>query len=401
MTTSLTPKAAIPPLHRTPSDSQMGTKFFRSVIEDGTTTGTRFRRSGQVEFANQTSESVVEIADFTFVENQKSILQNATLSVLVCFIDSRYSVLTSRFLYTEPGLWYTEPGTMNYFTRIAPLYASPFLSGALRIPILDSQPQPRSSPFPLHACTLPPISFQMARKFIDFLCTQSAQPRNLIDFPLYIYPFEDRGCREIRFRACGIDQKSVEAWAGMAEADSVVGEASVVTVSHRMKLTTSNSTNIARQRFVCDVPHFIIFGFLNFHIRFEIGNRDEEAPLFHVYFKFDFESQSLWWYNELVNIQGQSWNKMDKDVDSKRMTRSRWLHTWNFFQFQFLASVCYFLDGAELLFCSIILSISQNVFTTEFGWFCHVLKEIKNFVCIRWAFWDVFCKNIGQVKYWV
>ncbi|KAL4559584.1 hypothetical protein LXL04_031727 [Taraxacum kok-saghyz] len=66
----------------------MGTKFFRSAIEDGTTTGTRFRRSGPVEFANQTSESVVEIADFTFVENQKSILQNATLSVLVCFIDS-------------------------------------------------------------------------------------------------------------------------------------------------------------------------------------------------------------------------------------------------------------------------------------------------------------------------
>ncbi|KAL4560592.1 hypothetical protein LXL04_032745 [Taraxacum kok-saghyz] len=151
--------------------------------------------------------------------------------------------------------------------RIAPLYASPFLSGALRIPIPDSQPQPRSSPFPLHACTLPPIPFQMVRKFIDFHCKQRAQPRNLIDFPLYIYPFEDRGCREIRFRACGIDQKSVEAWAGMAEADSVVGEASVVTVSHRMKLTTSNSTNIARQRFgnMC---------------RFEIGNRDEEAPLF-------------------------------------------------------------------------------------------------------------------------
>ncbi|KAL4579557.1 hypothetical protein LXL04_015708 [Taraxacum kok-saghyz] len=78
-----------PALHRTPSDSQMGTKFFRSAIEDGTTTGTRFRRSGPVEFANQTSESVAEIADFTFVENQKSILQNATLSVLVCFIDSR------------------------------------------------------------------------------------------------------------------------------------------------------------------------------------------------------------------------------------------------------------------------------------------------------------------------
>ncbi|KAL4564727.1 hypothetical protein LXL04_028796 [Taraxacum kok-saghyz] len=137
----------------------------------------------------------------------------------------------------------------------------------------------------------------MVRKFIDFLCTQRAQPENLIDFPLYIYPFEDRGCREIRFRACGIDQKSIEAWAGMAEADSVVGEASVVTDSHRMKLTTSNSTNIARQRFgnMC---------------RFEIGNRDEEAPLF----------QSLRWYNELVNIQGQSWNKMDKDEGSKRMT---------------------------------------------------------------------------------
>ncbi|KAL4571311.1 hypothetical protein LXL04_018069 [Taraxacum kok-saghyz] len=27
----------------------MGTKFFRSAIEDGTTTGTRFRRSGPVE----------------------------------------------------------------------------------------------------------------------------------------------------------------------------------------------------------------------------------------------------------------------------------------------------------------------------------------------------------------
>ncbi|KAL4553997.1 hypothetical protein LXL04_039888 [Taraxacum kok-saghyz] len=46
----------------------------------------------------------------------------------------------------------------------------------------------------------------MARRSIDFLCMLS-QPRNLIDFPLYIYPFEDRGCREIRFRACGIDQK--------------------------------------------------------------------------------------------------------------------------------------------------------------------------------------------------
>ncbi|KAL4590917.1 hypothetical protein LXL04_003864 [Taraxacum kok-saghyz] len=78
-----------PALHRTLSDSQMGTKFFRSAIEDGTSTGTRFRRSGPVEFANQTSESVAEIADFTFVENQKSIFQNATLSVLVCFIDSR------------------------------------------------------------------------------------------------------------------------------------------------------------------------------------------------------------------------------------------------------------------------------------------------------------------------
>ena len=54
--------------------------------------------------------------------------------------------------------------------------------------------------------TLPPIPFQMARRSIDFLCTL-AQPRNLIDFPLYIYAFEDRGCREIRFRACGIDQK--------------------------------------------------------------------------------------------------------------------------------------------------------------------------------------------------
>ncbi|KAL4567752.1 hypothetical protein LXL04_023345 [Taraxacum kok-saghyz] len=98
----------------------------------------------------------------------------------------------------------------------------------------------------------------------------------------------------------------------MEEADSVVGEASVVTVSHRMKLTTSNSTNIARQRFgnMC---------------RFEIGNRDEEAPLF----------QPLRWYNELVNIQEQSWNKMDKDLGSKRMTRSRWLHTWNFFNFNF------------------------------------------------------------------
>ncbi|KAL4580129.1 hypothetical protein LXL04_016309 [Taraxacum kok-saghyz] len=41
----------------------------------------------------------------------------------------------------------------------------------------------------------------MARRSIDYLCTLS-QPRNLINFPLYIYPFEDRG-----FRACGIDQK--------------------------------------------------------------------------------------------------------------------------------------------------------------------------------------------------
>ncbi|KAL4561190.1 hypothetical protein LXL04_033353 [Taraxacum kok-saghyz] len=71
---------------------------------------------------------------------------------------------------------------------------------------LDPLAQPRSAPFPLQACTLPPIPFQMARRSIDFLCTL-AQPRNLIDFPLYIYLFEDRGCREIRFRACGIDQK--------------------------------------------------------------------------------------------------------------------------------------------------------------------------------------------------
>ena len=59
----------------------------------------------------------------------------------------------------------------------------------------------------LYLCTPSPIPLpvpfgtveSMARKFIDFLCTQRAQPRNLIDFPLYIYPFEDRGCREIRF----------------------------------------------------------------------------------------------------------------------------------------------------------------------------------------------------------
>ncbi|KAL4587298.1 hypothetical protein LXL04_000166 [Taraxacum kok-saghyz] len=72
---------------------------------------------------------------------------------------------------------------------------------------LDPLAQPRSAPFLLHACTLPPIPFQMARNLIEFLCTL-AQPRNLIDFPLYIYPFEDRGCREIRFRACGIDQRA-------------------------------------------------------------------------------------------------------------------------------------------------------------------------------------------------
>ncbi|KAL4581091.1 hypothetical protein LXL04_017300 [Taraxacum kok-saghyz] len=48
-----------------------------------------------------------------------------------------------------------------------------------------------------------------------------------------------------------------------------------------------------------------------------------------------FKLQPLRWYNELVNIQGKSWNKMDKDVGSKRMTRSRWLHTWNFFNFNF------------------------------------------------------------------
>ncbi|KAL4564080.1 hypothetical protein LXL04_028131 [Taraxacum kok-saghyz] len=35
-----------------------------------------------------------------------------------------------------------------------------------------------------------------------------------------------------------------------------------------------------------------------------------------------FKLQPLRWYNELVNIQGQSWNKMDRDVGSKRMARN-------------------------------------------------------------------------------
>ncbi|KAL4561414.1 hypothetical protein LXL04_033580 [Taraxacum kok-saghyz] len=70
---------------------------------------------------------------------------------------------------------------------------------------LDPLAQPRSAPFLLHACTLPLIPFQMARILIVFLCTL---PRNLMDFPLYIYPFEDRGCREIIFRACGITNRS-------------------------------------------------------------------------------------------------------------------------------------------------------------------------------------------------
>ena len=106
---------------------------------------------------------------------------------------------------------------------------------------------------------------------------------------------------------------------------------------------------------------------------------------------------------------------MDKDEGSKRMTRSRWLHTWNFFNFNFWLlfaafsmvqncvglikeviifvfnilravwdqfcikkSTFFLIFWSYSVFCSIILSISQNVFTTEFGWFWHVLKRNKN-----------------------
>ncbi|KAL4567915.1 hypothetical protein LXL04_023511 [Taraxacum kok-saghyz] len=87
----------------------------------------------------------------------------------------------------RPGLLISKPFHTDHpyhFTRIA--HCTPHHS----CPKPRSSPQPRSSPFPLHACTLPSIPFQMARNVIDFLCTL-AQPRNLIDFPLYIYPFED------------------------------------------------------------------------------------------------------------------------------------------------------------------------------------------------------------------
>ncbi|KAL4574234.1 hypothetical protein LXL04_021060 [Taraxacum kok-saghyz] len=47
-----------------PSESLTGTLVFRSKIEDGTATGTRFRRSGL------TIESVAENADFTFCRNR-------------------------------------------------------------------------------------------------------------------------------------------------------------------------------------------------------------------------------------------------------------------------------------------------------------------------------------------
>ncbi|KAL4577938.1 hypothetical protein LXL04_014053 [Taraxacum kok-saghyz] len=52
------------PTNRSPSESLTGTSVFRSEIEDGTATGTRFRRSGP------TSESVAENADFTFCKNR-------------------------------------------------------------------------------------------------------------------------------------------------------------------------------------------------------------------------------------------------------------------------------------------------------------------------------------------
>ena len=62
---------------------------------------------------------------------------------------------------------------------------------------------------------------------------------------------------------------------------------------------------------------------------------------------------------------------MDKDEGSKRMTRSRWLHTWNFFNFNFW-----------LLFAA--FSMVQNC--------VGLIKEVIIFVFnILRAVWDQFC----------
>ncbi|KAL4564127.1 hypothetical protein LXL04_028179 [Taraxacum kok-saghyz] len=65
--------------------------------------------------------------------------------------------------------------------------------------------QPRSSPFPLHACTLQ-IKW---RKNLSISSTRSVHSLDAgFDFPLYIYPFEDEGVEKSDFE----HMISVEAW---------------------------------------------------------------------------------------------------------------------------------------------------------------------------------------------